>query len=158
MKRYVFTIVLAIQTLAVLAQPRALGVRAGLEYQLSYEHALAERPDFIEAEAGYQLLGNGFNVAAAYNFMVVQLEWTARGQWGFYIGPAVKAGFFGAGCYVAAGAQIGLEYNFDFPLQLSIDTRPAVGAAIVNRSASLYGGESVIGAIPCLSVRYRFGR
>ena len=144
-----------LSVLAVSAQPRALGVRLGTECQLSYEHGIGT--DFVEVDFGYELI-NLVNLAGAYNFMIAQPEWTKRGEWGFYAGPAVKVGGAGVGFYLALGAQAGLEYSFEFPLQISLDVRPTVGAAFVNGSASFYGGGAIFGGLPCLSVRYRFGR
>lgn len=156
MKRLIITVISALLALVADAQPRALGVRAGLEYQASYQHTLSERGHFLEVDLGYQLISTTVNVACAYDFIVARPKWTKKGQWGVYVGPAVKAGFAGVGYCVSAGAQIGLEYTFEFPLQISIDTRPAVGVAVINRQASLYGGESSLGGVPCLSIRYRF--
>ena len=156
MKRTILTLISLFAVLLVYAQPRSLGVRAGLEYQASYQHTLSERGHFLEVDLGYQLVSTTVNVACAYDFIIARPKWTRKGQWGVYVGPAVKAGFAGVGYCVSAGAQIGLEYTFDFPLQISIDTRPAVGVAVINRQASFYGGESSLGGIPCLSIRYRF--
>ena len=156
MKRLVLITSFVLLALVAAAQPRALGVRVGMEYQASYQHTVAERGDFLEIDMGYQLITTTVNVACAYDFMVAKPKWTQKGQWGVYVGPALKAGFAGVGYCVSVGAQIGLEYSFEFPLQISIDTRPAVGVAVINRTASLYGGESTIGAVPCLSIRYRF--
>ena len=156
MKRLIITVIFALLALVADAQPRALGVRAGLEYQASYQHTLSERGHFLEVDLGYQLISTTVNVACAYDFIVARPKWTKKGQWGVYVGPAVKAGFAGVGYCVSAGAQIGLEYTFEFPLQISIDTRPAVGVAVINRRASFYGGESSLGGVPCLSIRYRF--
>ena len=157
MKTAILTVFLVLVTFTSWAQPRALGVRAGMEYQASYQHQMCRRGDFLEVDFGYQLISTTINVACAYDFLVARPSWSRKGQWGFYVGPALKAGFAGVGYCVSAGAQIGLEYTFDFPLQISIDTRPAVGVAVINKSASLYGGESTLGGFPCLSVRYRFG-
>ena len=157
MKRIVLTVLFALSALAASAQPRALGVRAGLDYQISYQHNVGRDEDFIELDFGYQLLGNGLNAAVAYDFMVARPEWTRKGSWGVYAGPAIKAAFFGAGTCVSAGAEVGLEYTFEFPLQISLDIKPGVGVAIVNRTVSLYGGESTIGAFPSISLRYLFG-
>jgi hypothetical protein len=158
MKRVVLTIFFCTLVLVMSAQPRSLGVRAGLEYQTSYQHTLCERGDFLEIDCGFQMISNTANLACAYDFMVARPQWTRKGDWGVYIGPAVKTGVTGVGYCVSAGVQVGLEYTFDFPLQISLDTRPAVGVAVINRSASLYGGESTLGGFPCLSVRYRFGQ
>ena len=157
MKRIVLVAIYVLSSLTVFSQPRSLGVRGGLEYQLSYQHGVEPRADFIELDFGYQLLGNGLNAAVAYDFMVAQPSWTRKGSWGVYVGPAIKAAFFGAGTCVSAGAEVGLEYTFEFPLQISLDIKPAVGVAISNRTISLYGGEATIGAFPAISLRYRFG-
>ena len=157
MKRGIFTLILTFLGLALYAQPRALGVRAGLEYQASYQHTMCGRGDFLEIDCGFQLVSNTANLAVAYDFMVAQPDWTNKGKWGFYVGPAVKAGVTGVGYCVSAGFQIGLEYTFEFPLQISLDTRPALGVAVINIHPSLYGGESSLGGFPCISIRYRFG-
>ena len=122
---------------------------------LSYQHDLGRNADFLEVDLGYELITNLVNIACSYDFMLAQPQWTAKGEWGVYVGPAVKAGFAGVGCYLAAGAQVGLEYTFEFPLQLSLDFRPVLGAAIVGGSASIYGGGPAT-FCPGLSVRYRF--
>ncbi len=155
MKRLVLTIFSVFVVFAASAQPKALGVRAGAEYQLSYQHETGPRSDFLEVDLGYELISNIVNLACAYDFMIVQPKWTSKGTWGVYAGPAVKFGVTGVGYYVAAGAQFGLEYTFEFPLQLSLDFRPVLGAAVINRSASLYGGGPPT-FCPGLSVRYRF--
>jgi len=158
MKKVVSIMILMLAGLAGYAQPRALGIRAGLEYQVSYQHATSERGDFLEIDCGFQMVSNTANLALAYDFILARPDWTRKGMWGVYLGPAVKAGVTGVGYCVSAGFQIGLEYTFEFPLQISIDTRPALGVAVINRAASFYGGETTLGGCPCLSVRYRFGR
>lgn len=116
MKRVLVTFILVFGAWVSVAQPRALGVRVGLEYQISYQHNVGRPTDFLELDFGYQLLGNVLNAAVAYDFMIAQPKWTAKGVWGFYVGPAMKAAFFGAGTCVSAGAEVGLEYTFEFPL------------------------------------------
>lgn len=155
MRRIILSILIFLPALAAFAQPRALGGRLGTECQVSYEHSVGR--DFIEVDAGYELIGL-VNVAGAYNFMIAQPQWTRKGSWGFYAGPAVKIGGAGLGFYTALGAQVGLEYTFDFPLQISLDVRPTIGAAFVSGTVSFYGGGAIFGGLPCLSVRYRFGR
>ena len=151
-------IVVFASVFAASAQPRALGVRAGMDCQLSYEHGMLSE-DFIEVDLGVEFIYGyavGLNAAAGYNFMIAQPKWTQKGQWGFYAGPAVKAGWLWIGGYLAVGAQVGLEYSFDFPLQVSLDIRPAVGVAMEGDTCSIYGAEAILGSIPCLSIRYRF--
>lgn len=157
MKRVILVIFILLSTSSLgFAQSKALGFRAGADLQVSYQHSVGTQSDFVEVDAGMQFLGRGLNAAAAYNFMYAQPKWTAKGQWGFYAGPAIKLGYMWIGGYLTVGAQLGMEYAFDFPLQISLDIRPAVGAAMEGKSIFIYGAEAVFGAIPCLSLRYRF--
>ena len=159
MRRFIFILIAIFASVFMAeAQPKALGVRAGMDCQLSYEHGVSSG-DFVEVDLGVEFIYGyavGLNAAAGYNFMIAQPEWTQKGQWGFYVGPAVKVGYIWVGGYLAVGAQVGLEYNFDFPLQLSLDIRPAAGIAFEGGTCRLYGAEAILGSIPCLSVRYRF--
>lgn len=157
MKRLILVvIVLFTSFLMAFAQPKALGLRGGYDIQLSYQHNVEGRSDFVEVDAGMQFLGRGLNAAVAYNFMYAEPKWTEKGKWGFYAGPAVKLGYMWIGGYLTVGAQLGMEYTFDFPLQISLDIRPAVGAAMEGKSVFIYGAEAVFGSIPCLSLRYSF--
>ena len=138
---------------AASAQPRAIGLRGGWGVEASYQHSFGA--DFLQADLGLNTF-DSVHGSVVYNFMIAQPSWTSRGEWGFYAGPAVKMGYLWVGGYLAVGAQVGLEYNFDFPLQVSLDIRPAVGVAMEGGSCSIYGAEAILGSIPCLSLRYRF--
>ena len=141
---------------AAIAQPRAFGLRGG---ELSYQHSFGQNFLEVDGGVGFGLGTSGsLNVGATgiYNFMIAQPQWTEKGQWGFYAGPAVKLGYVWIGGYVAVGAQVGLEYEFEFPLQLSIDIRPVVGLSVEGQSIGIYGADAILGSIPCLSVRYCF--
>ena len=157
MKRSVLVIILLFASFFTsLAQSKSLGLRVGGDLQISYQHGFDANSNFVEVDAGMQCLGKGLNAAAAYNFMYAQPQWTEKGSWGFYAGPAVKLGYMWVGGYVTIGAQVGMEYTFDFPLQISLDIRPMVGAAMEGKSVFIYGAEAVFGTIPCLSLRYSF--
>ena len=123
------------------AQPKAIGLRGGpFEQELSYEHwytVFDNDYDFVEVELGV-FGGNGFKGTAMYNFTFAQPEFTDRGEWGLYAGPGVLLGYGSyktvepdgslknhARPFFGAAAQLGLEYTFWFPLQLSVDFRPA---------------------------------
>lgn len=128
------------------AQPRALGGRLGYGVDLSYQHTVGG-VDFIEADLGLSNF-NALNIAATYNFMIAQPAWTAQGEWGFYVGPGVAIGAAKNIFMVGAACQVGLEYTFDFPLQLSLDVRPQLG--LVGQGFGIWGWY------PHLGVRYRF--
>ena len=160
MRRFLLILIAALASVFIAsAQPKALGLRVGMDCQLSYEHNMRGSADFLEMDFGVEFIYGyavGLNAAVGYNFMIAQPKWTQKGQWGFYAGPAVKAGYLWVGGYLAVGAQVGLEYSFDFPLQVSLDIRPAVGVAMEGGCFSIYGAEAILGSIPCLSLRYRF--
>ena len=132
-------------TVAASAQPRAVGIRFAYGAELSYQHNMGA--DFIEADLG---LGNFqyLNIAATYNFMIAQPNWTDRGDWGFYAGPGVALGAGKDIFNVGVAGQVGLEYSFWFPLQLSIDIRPQLG--LVGNTFGIWGWY------PQFGVRYKF--
>lgn len=140
---------------AASAQPRAIGGRLSYGLEASYQHTV-QNADFVEANLG--LFGyHSIDATATYNFMIAQPDWTSRGEWGFYAGPGAALGysFIGDFFHVAAVGQVGLEYTFWFPLQLSVDLRPQFGIATGNGGVNFYTG-GLFGFVPTIGVRYRF--
>lgn len=141
--------------LAAAAQPKAIGLRGGLfglsyNAEISYEHwytAFDNDYDFLEMELGV-FGGNGFKASALYNFTFATPDFTDRGDWAFYAGPGLVAGY-GTGInkneekvaapFVGAAFQLGLEYNFWFPLQLSVDFRPTFMIPTLMNHTNWYG-------------------
>ena len=125
---------------AASAQPRAVGIRVGYGVDLSYQHSMGA--NFIEADLGLESFAN-LNIAATYNFMIAEFGPGLK----FYAGPGVALGF---GNYLSVGVagQAGIEYDFDFPLQLSLEVRPQLG--LVNQHFGIWGWY------PHLGIRYRF--
>jgi len=163
-KLTIIIVALLLGAVAAVAQPKAIGVRGGLfgsafNGEISYEHWLTifdNDYDFLEAELGV-FANNGFKATAMYNFTLAFPEFTDRGEWGLYAGPGVVVGY-GTGVnkegeavaapFVGAAAQLGMEYTFWFPLQLSVDFRPTfMLPALMNRT-NWYGFA--------LSARYAF--
>ena len=138
---------------AASAQPRAIGVRIGNGGEVSYQHSLGS--NFLEVDGGLGLGFDGtFNVGATgiYNFMIAQPSWTSRGEWGFYAGPGAGVGLgLGEVNYFAlsAAGMVGIEYNFSFPLKISLDFRQHVGIGLGGNG--LWTPSSV-----GLGIRYRF--
>ncbi len=139
------------------AQPRAVGARIGYGIEASYQHTLGA-PHFLEVNAGLYGLSNvGFKLTGTYNFVFAQPDWTPRGTWGCYAGPGLTFGTTyyngqsGKG-FLGVLGQVGLEYEFWFPLQLSADLRPSFGFC----DNEFYGKGLLYGFIPTVSVRYRF--
>ena len=135
--------------LAASAQPRAIGLRGGYGAEISYQHTLGDK--FIQADLG--LVGKGITATATYNWMLANPQWTDRGEWGFYAGPGAALGLYGNSFCAAVAGQVGLEYTFWFPLQLSLDLRPQIGFWAGKGAAGFYGVDSFC---PTVSVRYRF--
>ena len=138
--------------LAANAQPRALGMRIGVEGSaISYQHNIQKR-SFIEAELESEFgSAEGLKATGTYNLIFARPAWTNRGYWGLYTGPGMSLGYIDNKFLIAFSAQAGIEYTFWFPLQLSVDLRPSYG---------VLGGEFYkrgrLGFTPSLSARYRF--
>ncbi len=133
---------------AASAQPRAIGIRGGYGVELSYQHNLGA--NFLEADLGLNTF-NALNVAATYNFSLAQFG----DGFNFYAGPGAAVGIgFGKAAHfnVGVAGQVGLEYIFNFPLQLSIDLRPQIGIGIVEGGVGL----GFWGWYPSLGIRYAF--
>lgn len=141
---------------AATAQPRAVGGRLAYGLEASYQHYVGGE-NFVEANLGFCYF-SALNATATYNFMIAQPAWTARGEWGFYAGPGASVGLdlIGRSEFVfGVVGQVGLEYTFWFPLQLSVDLRPQIGFAAGNGGARFYT-EGMFGFVPTIGVRYRF--
>ena len=157
MKKVLFTLLAALTvTIAAQAQPRSVGATLGYNMNISYQHTV-HNADFIETSlgtAGFESL----DLYAGYNFMIAQPNWTSRGEWGFYAGPGLAIGTgFDDGYAFSLGftAQVGLEYTFWFPLQLSLDLRPRFGFKTSHNHVSFHE-SALYGFTPTLSIRYRF--
>ena len=130
---------------AASAQPRAIGLRGGIgTANISYQHSMGS--DFVEACVG--LLGSGFSVEGIYNVMLAQPSWTNKGEWGVYAGGGARVGV-GNVFSLGVGGQVGLEYTFWFPLQLSLDIRPMINVTNLKTNP-------VSGFYPTLGIRYKF--
>ena len=149
MKRIILVATLVLGFAAVAsAQPKAVGLRGGFGIEATYQHTLGDK--MIQADLG--LVGGGFNIAGTYNWTLLQPKWTNKGEWSVYAGPGAALGFgITRAFHIAAAGMVGLEYQFWFPLQLSVDIRPQLGLA-----AGPGAGFHVTGYWPALSARYMF--
>lgn len=144
---------------AAFAQPRAIGARLGYGAEVSYQHLVSET-NMVNIDLGLPGF-NGLEAAATYDWINpggLDIPWEHKGDWNWYAGVGAGAGFYGFHYltgFVGAAGRIGVEYNFWFPLQLSLDWRPLVGAyfneygAGFNTSGLWHGGIA-------LGVRYVF--
>ncbi len=159
MKKNLFT--LAILTIfgaaMAFAQPRAIGGRIGGGLDFSYEHGLGSG-NMVSIEAGVPLFST-LEVAATYDWIDpfgATVPWEEKGEWHWYmgVGGVVATNFNFNAAFIGAAGRFGIEYDFWFPLQLSIDWRPALGAAVASNAAA-FGHDLYAGALG-LGVRYKF--
>lgn len=179
MKKILFTIaIICLTVVAVMAQPRAIGARAGYNFELSYQHETAS--GMFEVDAGvtpfltynaYYSNGVGDDYWDLFHYGRVQ----AMVLYDYIVNPAANFNiYFGAGLGVSWGygdlfditftnsnqqirrlglpvaAQIGLEYELPIPLNLSVDWRPSVNLFSLRESL----GSKLLNV--ALGIRYRF--
>ena len=147
MRKILLTAVLALAAgIALSAQPREAGLRAGYGIEAVYQHSIGN--NFIEGDLGYW--HNCFNVAAAFDFVIAQPQWTTEGTWTFYAGPGVGFSAAGGAAAFSINAQIGLEYAFEsIPLSLSLDWRPSIVSFTAGGSYWLASWSPAIGVRYC---------
>lgn len=130
---------------AAVAQPRAIGVRAGYGGEFSYQHGFGN--SFGELDLGWW--HNHINLVGIYDFIL-----GGNGQVNVYIGPGAQLSIWNdeaahsSRMNVGLAGQFGVEWNIPtIPLQLSLDWRPVF--FFLNDGG--FGYDSV-----GLGIRYRF--
>ena len=162
MKRIIFTLAIltfAITTNAQEIASQTIGLRLGNYYGLSYQKKLT---DDTRVELGLSYWGysayNDMKIDGYYH-KVFDFEPVDKMNW--FVGAGGGAGFWkyepryyhdyydydDSGTYFFIGGTIGAEYEFDFPLLLSLDLRPELSFG------SFYNGFHFNGG---LGVRYTF--
>ena len=157
MRKFIIFAAAVLISVTATAQPKSIGARFGYGAELTYQHSLGK--NFIEADLGYNY-ARGYNVTAKYDFVVAKPQWTSEGTWKFYVGPGIFVGsdFKDKPLIFGISAQVGLEYTFKFPLQLSIDIMPTGGFYNGNSSGLVFNKAGLFGFVPTIGVRYSFGR
>ncbi|NLI73129.1 MAG: hypothetical protein GX361_10465 [Bacteroidales bacterium] len=128
---------------------KAIGIRTGWGTEFSYQHPFSSA-NRLEVDLGlYGWKHSEFALSGIY-------QWLFGAQGGFNVfagfGPQVGSWYWGKEdkntIGVGVAGQLGVEYNFDFPLQLSLDWRPSWVIIPTDRG---FGYEGV-----ALGIRYRF--
>jgi len=128
---------------------KAIGIRFGYGGEISYQQPLGNA-NRLELDLG--LDHYGFGLSGVYQW-VWDLSTLADGfNWYAGFGAAVGSFDFDSNngsraLNVGLLGQVGIEYNFNIPIQLSLDYRP--GFYFLNGSNPTYDGI-------CLAARYRF--
>ncbi len=165
MKKYLLIAVLAVASLAAYAQPRAIGANLGSGLGFSYQHGFGES-NMLDVNASVPVLtGWGIGGSVTYDWIDpfnAPVPWNEKGEWHWYMGVGGTAGiydFSNIAWNAGVAGHIGIEYDFWFPLQLSLDWRPNIGVTNYAGAGNdhklgfnhwgLYSGIS-------LGVRYKF--
>ena len=155
-KSLILAAILAVVSVATaVAQPRAIGANIGWGLDVSYQHSLGEA-NMIDLSVNIPGF-NGIGATATYDWINpfgTAIPWNEKGEWNWSLGVGAGAGIYGfkdPAVYVGAVGHVGVEYNFWFPLQLSVDYRPNIGW---NFGANKFNTDGFYGVT--LGVRYLF--
>lgn len=127
---------------------KAIGIRFANEFnggEISFHNSLG-RANRLELNLGMNHWSNSdsaFQLTGIYQW-VWNLNSVASGL-NWYAGVGASAGTYHSNLGLGVVGQIGIEYNFNIPIQVSLDLRPT----LFNSHYTYYGGNG-------LSVRYRF--
>ncbi|MGM9817511.1 MAG: hypothetical protein ACI30B_00845 [Paludibacteraceae bacterium] len=142
------------------AQPRSVGANLGGHLGLSYQHSLGTN-NMVDLDVSVPLLGNvwGLSGTCTYDWIDpgnTPVPWNNKGEWHWYAGVGGAVGSYDfKSFFVGVAGHIGIEYDFWFPLQLSLDYRPSIG--ISNYADSKTGWFDANGFYGIsLGVRYKF--
>lgn len=161
MKKLILVAIFAVAGIAAaVAQPRAIGVNLGYGVDLSYQHSLGAS-NMIDLSVNLPAF-SGIGVTATYDWINpfgTAIPWNYKGDWKWCLGVGAGAGVYdlldkstATTWYVGAVGHVGVEYDFWFPLQLSVDYRPNFGVS--NRYANWFNTAGFYGVT--LGVRYLF--
>jgi hypothetical protein len=135
---------LAFSTQAQEISKNAIGLRlgdsGGFGTEITYQRAL-ESNNRLELDLGWRnrnnYKNNGYDDNAIKLAALYQWVWNIDGDFNWYAGGGGGIGTFGRDynsdrdykneAFVFAAGNIGIEYNFDIPLLISLDFRPEFG-------------------------------
>lgn len=125
MKKILISLIalVALTTAAHAQYSNTLGVRVGagsaFGAELSYQGFVSDI-NRIELDLGANFGGyNAVALAAIYQF-----HWFLSGGFGFFVGPGAQGYIVEKHAGLGVGGQIGIDYQFNAPFQLSLDFRP----------------------------------
>lgn len=127
-----FTFVASAQEIADNAIGLRLGDDDGFGAEISYQRALGEN-NRLELDLGIRSGNNydGFKLTGLYQWV-----WHLDGSFNWYAGAGGGVGSYSVDVpggedfddtFLFVAGDVGIEYNFDIPLQLSLDIRPELG-------------------------------
>lgn len=167
MKKLFLLAIVAISGVAVVvAQPRSVGLNLGTGCGLSYQHGFGES-NMLDIAANIPVLYAGLGIGGHVTYDWIDpfnapVPWNERGEWHWYMGVGGAGGVYGLfskeainSWYAGVAGHVGIEYDFWFPLQLSLDWRPCIGVAGSEGIGVGFGLGGLYSGI-ALGVRYKF--
>lgn len=143
-----FTINSQAQQIAENALGLRLGGSDGVGTEITYQRALSEN-NRLELDLGWSNRDDldAFRLTGLYQWV-----WNIEGGFNWYAGAGAGLGSIDNpdddDIFLSVAGNVGIEYNFDFPLLLSLDFRPEIG--VIN----YYGDD--LGFDLALGIRYQF--
>ncbi|MBQ8100040.1 MAG: hypothetical protein IJV55_06775 [Paludibacteraceae bacterium] len=142
------------------AQPRAIGANLGYGIDFSYQHGFGEA-NMLDVSVNVPFF-NGIGGTVTYDWIDpfnAPVPWNNKGEWHWYMGVGGGAGMYRFNAptwYAGVVGHIGIEYDFWFPFQLSLDWRPNFG--VWNDTDNNRIGFNTNGLVSgiTLGVRYKF--
>lgn len=150
---FLFSAVASAQSLSEHALGLRLGDSDGFGAEISYQHALSTDTR-VEFDLGWRDSRNydAFKLAGVHQW-VRPLD----GNFNWYYGAGAGLGSVDfsdvdadGGLFVFGAGNIGIEYDFDIPLLLSLDFRPEIGLVGYNDFSDNFDFDIALG------VRYQF--
>lgn len=131
-----------------------LGDNDGFGGEISYQRGLSKN-NRLEFDLGWR---NSNNVDAIKLVGLYQWVWNIDGGFNWYAGLGGglgswnydKNGYEDDGTFILAAGDLGIEYNFDVPIQLSLDFRPEFYFNSDDFREDNFGPDIALG------IRYRF--
>lgn len=148
------------------AQPRAIGANLGTGIGFSYQHGFGEK-NMLDVAAQIPVLYAGLGIGGHVTYDWIDpfnapVPWDEKGEWHWYMGVGGAGGMYGLFSsaydnvwYAGVAGHIGIEYDFWFPFQLSLDYRPCIGVAGAKGAGVGFGLDGLWSGIS-LGVRYKF--
>jgi hypothetical protein len=156
MKKLILTLALAVGLSSALfaqAEGSSIGLRFGYPTEISYQKGL-NNTNRLELGAGFRSYSGYYtnlSVSGVYQWVKSLSSVTDGLAW--YFGGGAQVGFYSWSSLtyfpIVILGQAGIQYDFKFPLRLSLDWRP--GFQFGGFSYNGFVGDGI-----CLGARYRF--
>jgi opacity protein-like surface antigen len=132
-----------------------LGDNDGFGGEVSYQRRLSDK-NRLELDLGWR---NSNNVDALKIAGLYQWVWNIDSGFNWYAGVGGGLGSWSynknnnknSGTFIFVAGDLGIEYNFDIPIQLSLDMRPELSFNSKDENRSVDFGPDI-----ALGIRYRF--